>query len=60
MVKVISVPETLDLITAKSFASPFTNSTKYFLPSLDISNFNFSDSAFTTDTPTPCKPPETL
>ena len=37
-----------------------SNSIKYFFPSLLISNFNFSDNALTTDTPTPCKPPETL
>ena len=58
----ISVPLSLDLpITFKGFkASPFLNSIKYFLPSLLIINSNFSDRAFTTDTPTPCKPPETL
>ena len=32
----------------------------YSTPSLKIFNSNFSDSAFTTETPTPCKPPETL
>ena len=29
-------------------------------PKLKIFNSNFSDRAFTTDTPTPCRPPETL
>ena len=38
----------------------FLNSIKYFFPSLLISNSNFSDKALTTETPTPCKPPETL
>ena len=30
------------------------------LLSLFISNCNFSESAFTTETPTPCNPPDTL
>ena len=30
------------------------------LPSLDIASSRFSDKALTTETPTPCKPPETL
>ena len=33
---------------------------KYFFSSLLISNSNFSDNALTTDTPTPCNPPDTL
>ena len=41
-------------------AFPLLNSIKYFFPSLLISNFNFSDNALTTETPTPCKPPDTL
>ena len=36
------------------------NSIKYFFPSLLIFNFNFSESALTTETPTPCNPPDTL
>ena len=40
--------------------SPFLNSIKYFFPSLSIVSFNFSDKALTTETPTPCSPPETL
>ena len=48
-------------ITVKDdFASPLRNSIKYFFPSLLISNSNFSDNALTTETPTPCSPPETL
>ena len=48
--KVIWVPEFFDLpITLRgALASPFLNSIKYFFPSLFISNFNFSDKAFTT------------
>ena len=42
------------------FASPLANSIKYFFPSRFISNSNFSDKALTTETPTPCNPPETL
>ena len=60
--KVIFVPVCFDLPIAFNgdFASPFLNSIKYFLLSLLISNCNFSDRAFTTDTPTPCNPPDTL
>ena len=39
---------------------PFLNSIKYSVPFLKILNESFSDNALTTDTPTPCKPPETL
>ena len=39
---------------------PFSNSILCILPSLLISKTKFSDKAFTTDTPTPCNPPETL
>ena len=60
--KVIWVPVSFDFpISFKGFfASPLWNSIKYFLPSLFISNYNFSDKALTTETPTPCNPPETL
>ena len=60
--KVICVPEFFDFPTTfkADFAFPFLNSIKYFFPSLLISNSNFSDNALTTDTPTPCNPPETL
>ena len=59
---VICVPVSLDFPIALSgdLVLPLLNSIKYLLPSLSISNFNFSDNAFTTETPTPCKPPETL
>ena len=60
--KVIFVPLSLDFpMTFKAdFVFPLLNSTKYFLPSLLISSSSFSDNAFTTETPTPCRPPETL
>ena len=58
----ISVPEFLDLFFAfkGEIASPFLNAIKYTFPSLSIVSSNFSDKAFTTDTPTPCRPPDTL
>ena len=60
--KVICVPVCFDFpITFNGdFDSPFSNSIKYFFPSLFISSCNFSDNAFTTETPTPCNPPDTL
>ena len=39
---------------------PFSNSMLYIFPSLLISKTKFSDNALTTETPTPCKPPDTL
>ena len=58
----ICVPENLDFPFTfnGNLASPFSNSIKYFFPSLSISNSNFSDKALTTETPTPCRPPEIL
>ena len=38
----------------------FLKNISYSFPSLKIFKDNFSDKAFTTETPTPCKPPETL
>ena len=60
--KVIFVPVVDDFPTCfrGDLASPSLNSTKYFLLFRLISNSSFLDNAFTTDTPTPCKPPETL
>ena len=43
-----------------STVSPFSNRAEYFFPSRHITNSNQSERAFTTDTPTPCNPPETL
>ena len=40
--------------------APFSKNILWILPSLLIINSNFSDNAFTTETPTPCKPPDTL
>ena len=40
--------------------TPSLNSTRYSLFFLKIFNFKFSDKAFTTETPTPCSPPEIL
>ena len=59
---VICVPVSFDFPISFNgfFASPLSNSTKYFFPSLLISNSNFSERALTTETPTPCKPPEIL
>ena len=39
---------------------PFSNSILYTLPFLFIYKFRYSDNALTTETPTPCKPPDTL
>ena len=60
--KVTLVPFKSDLPISFSGALviPFSNSTKYFFPSLKISTLKLLESALTTDTPTPCKPPETL
>ena len=39
---------------------PSLNLISYSLPSLKMLSLNSSDNALTTDTPTPCNPPETL
>ena len=39
---------------------PFSNLISYSFPSLKIFSLSSLDNAFTTETPTPCKPPETL
>ena len=41
-------------------ASPSANSMKYSLPPRQIVSLSQHESAFTTETPTPCRPPETL
>ena len=41
-------------------ASPSRNSMKCSLPSRQIVSLSQVDSALTTETPTPCRPPETL
>ena len=60
--KVIFVPFFFVLPTIfKGFNEfPSLNFISYSFPSLKIRNSSFSDNAFTTDTPTPCNPPETL
>ena len=40
--------------------SPRANSWRVIFPSRRTSTLSHSDSAFTTETPTPCSPPETL
>ena len=53
-IKVISVPVSFDFpITFKDDCGAVLKFNKIFFPSLQISNFNFSDKAFTTETPTP-------
>ena len=39
---------------------PFSKEIKYSFPSLNIVNSSFTERAFTTETPTPCNPPDTL
>ena len=39
---------------------PLANSIRWRVPSRSISSTSRRDSAFTTDTPTPCSPPDTL
>ena len=58
----ICVPEFFDFpISLNGFnAFPFLNSIRYFFPPRSIINSNFSESALTTETPTPCNPPEIL
>ena len=46
--------------TAARRASPSRNSMECSLPSRQIVSLSQVDSAFTTETPTPCRPPETL
>ena len=43
-----------------STATPSWNSMKCALPLRQMRSFSHTESAFTTDTPTPCRPPETL
>ena len=39
---------------------PSLNNISYSFPSLKILSSRFSDNALTTETPTPCNPPETF
>ena len=60
--KFIFVPDNLVFLTnlIEFEAFPFLKEIKYSFSSLNIVKSNFSDRALTTDTPTPCRPPETL
>ena len=63
-IKLTSVPCSSSLhspIFVKCFVVvPFANSTSYTPPFFHIFVFSHTDSALTTDTPTPCKPPDIL
>ena len=62
--KVIFVPvflwPNLSISFSSFFLRLFAKDISNFFPSLLISAFNFFDKAFTTETPTPCKPPENV
>ena len=47
-------------ISMSPCGTPRANSWRYVLPSRRTSAMSHSDSAFTTERPTPCRPPETL
>ncbi len=57
-----SVPRRSVVPTTASGATgtPWRNSIWWMWPLRQILSFSHSDSALTTDTPTPCRPPETL
>ena len=60
---VISVPVSeseVPIISRLCSVFPFLKVAEYSFPFLQIVNFKYYDNALTTDTPTPCKPPETL
>ena len=61
--KVTSVPLLLFALPtglSGATATPSRNSMKYSLPSRQMVSLSQLDSAFTTETPTPCRPPDTL
>ena len=60
--KVTVVPVPFAFPTTLSFltVSPRSNAMWWRLPSRSTQTSSFSESAFTTDTPTPCSPPDTL
>ena len=70
MVKVLGEGRNVTSVPRLSFASPTAfsgatatpsrNSMKCSLPSRQMVSLSQVDSALTTDTPTPCSPPETL
>src|SRR5437773_6212549 len=57
---VVPVPFALPMTSSFSVVLPRSNAMWCRLPSRSTHTSSFSDSAFTTDTPTPCNPPETL
>jgi hypothetical protein len=67
--KVTSVPDRNSPLSRKgagpvmasgATASPFLNSISWVKPPRWTFSFSHSESALTTETPTPCRPPETL
>ena len=60
--KCTSVPRRSVVPTTASGATgtPWRNSIWWISPLRQIRSLSQSDSALTTDTPTPCRPPETL
>ena len=54
------LPDDLPISSKGLTASPLLKSILYSLLFLKIFSSNLLDKAFTTETPTPCKPPETL
>ena len=60
--KCTSVPRRSDgpMSASGDTGTPRRNSIWWNLPSRQILSLSQSDSALTTDTPTPCRPPETL
>jgi hypothetical protein len=57
---VVPVPFASPTTLISPCGTPRANSCRYTLPSRLTSATSHSESAFTTETPTPCNPPETL
>jgi len=57
---VVPVPFALPTISSRFLVSPRSNAMWWRFPSRSTHTSSCSESAFTTDTPTPCSPPETL
>ena len=60
--KCTSVPRrsVVPVTASGATGTPWRNSIWCTLPLRQMRSFSHSDSALTTDTPTPCRPPETL
>ena len=54
------LPSASPVTASGATASPSRNSMKCSLPSRQIVSLSQVDSALTTETPTPCRPPDTL